>query len=204
MTSLSYMRYKGRRSTGPPCRASRDERSRIEESAMRWSLTIGRFGGTAVKIHVTFLLLLAWIGFSAWQQQGAAAARDSIVFIVLIFACVVLHEFGHILVGAPLRHRDPRSHPAADRRGGEHAERCPRSPRRSSPSRSPGRWSISSSPSSCCCSSAASAPPTSRGSTTPGFRFSRGSPRPTSFSPSSISSPPFRWTAAACCGRCWR
>ena len=65
---------------------------------MRWSLTIGRFGGTAVKIHVTFLLLLAWIGFSAWRQQGPAAARDSVVFIVLIFACVVLHEFGHILI----------------------------------------------------------------------------------------------------------
>ncbi len=65
---------------------------------MRWSLTIGRFGETAVKIHVTFLLLLAWIGFSAWRQQGVAAARDSVVFIVLIFACVVLHEFGHILV----------------------------------------------------------------------------------------------------------
>ncbi len=65
---------------------------------MRWSLTIGRFGGTAVKIHVTFLILLAWIGFSAWRQQGAAAARDSVVFIVLIFACVVLHEFGHVIV----------------------------------------------------------------------------------------------------------
>jgi Zn-dependent protease/CBS domain-containing protein len=65
---------------------------------MRWSLTIGRFGGTAVKIHVTFLLLLAWIGFSAWQQGGPTAARDSLIFIILIFVCVVLHEFGHILV----------------------------------------------------------------------------------------------------------
>jgi len=65
---------------------------------MRWSLTIGRFGGTAVRIHVTFLLLLAWIGFSAWQQGGATAARDSLVFIILLFVCVVLHEFGHILV----------------------------------------------------------------------------------------------------------
>ena len=65
---------------------------------MRWSLTVGRFGGTAVKIHVTFLLLLAWIGFSAWRQGGPAAARDSLVFIILIFVCVVLHEFGHVLV----------------------------------------------------------------------------------------------------------
>jgi Zn-dependent protease len=64
---------------------------------MRWSLTLGSFKGTAVKIHVTFLLLLAWIGFSAYREGGAVAARDSLLFISLIFACVVLHEFGHIL-----------------------------------------------------------------------------------------------------------
>ena len=63
---------------------------------MRWSITIGRFGGTAVKIHITFILLLAWIAFSAWSRGGPAAALDSTVFIVLLFACVVLHEFGHI------------------------------------------------------------------------------------------------------------
>ena len=65
---------------------------------MRWSVTIGRFGGTAVKVHLTFLLFLAWIGFSAWQREGANAARDSLAFIVLLFACVLLHEFGHILM----------------------------------------------------------------------------------------------------------
>ncbi len=65
---------------------------------MGWSVTIGRFGGTAVRVHLTFLLLLAWIGFSAYQHGGAVAARDSVLFIVAIFTCVVLHEFGHILV----------------------------------------------------------------------------------------------------------
>ncbi len=64
---------------------------------MRWSLTLGSFKGTAVKIHVTFLLLLAWIGFSAYRSGGLIAARDSVLFITLIFTCVVLHEFGHIL-----------------------------------------------------------------------------------------------------------
>jgi Zn-dependent protease/CBS domain-containing protein len=63
---------------------------------MRWSVTIGAFGGTAVKIHITFILFLAWIAFSAWSRGGPAAALDSTVFIVLLFACVVLHEFGHI------------------------------------------------------------------------------------------------------------
>jgi Zn-dependent protease/predicted transcriptional regulator len=64
---------------------------------MRWSITIGSFMGTAVRIHVTFLLLLGWIGFAAYQRGGAIAARDSVLFIVAIFVCVVLHEFGHIL-----------------------------------------------------------------------------------------------------------
>jgi Zn-dependent protease len=63
---------------------------------MRWSITIGSFGGTAVKIHITFILFLAWIAFSAWSRGGAPAALDSTLFIVLLFACVVLHEFGHI------------------------------------------------------------------------------------------------------------
>jgi Zn-dependent protease/CBS domain-containing protein len=65
---------------------------------MSWSLTIGRFGATTVRVHLTFFLLLAWIGVSSWQQGGIPAARDSVLFIVLIFACVVLHEFGHILM----------------------------------------------------------------------------------------------------------
>jgi len=64
---------------------------------MGWSITLGRFFGTAVRIHVTFLLFLAWIGFSAYQRGGIAAARESVLFIVAIFTCVVLHEFGHIL-----------------------------------------------------------------------------------------------------------
>ena len=59
---------------------------------MLWSITIGRFGGTEVKIHITFILFLAWIAFSAWARGGPAAALDSTLFIVLLFACVVLHD----------------------------------------------------------------------------------------------------------------
>src|SRR5271157_1559120 len=72
-------------------------RRRHGGGTMLWSITIGRFGGTAVKIHITFILFLAWIAFSAWSRGGPAAALDSTVFIVLLFLCVVLHEFGHIL-----------------------------------------------------------------------------------------------------------
>ncbi len=64
---------------------------------MSWSLTIGRIAGTAVRVHVTFLMFLAWIGFSAFRQGGAAAALENVLFMALLFACVLLHEFGHIL-----------------------------------------------------------------------------------------------------------
>jgi Zn-dependent protease/CBS domain-containing protein len=65
---------------------------------MSWSFSIGRFGTTTIRVHVTFFLLLAWIGISAWQKGGAHAAAVSILFILLLFACVVLHEFGHVLM----------------------------------------------------------------------------------------------------------
>ncbi|ACB94192.1 site-2 protease family protein [Beijerinckia indica] len=65
---------------------------------MSWSLTIGRFGATTLRVHLTFFLLVAWIGVSAWLKGGAPAARDSVLFVALLFGCVVLHEFGHILM----------------------------------------------------------------------------------------------------------
>jgi Zn-dependent protease len=64
---------------------------------MGWSLTIGRIAGTAVRLHFTFLLLVIWIGISDYLAGGARAALLSVVFILLIFACVTAHEFGHIL-----------------------------------------------------------------------------------------------------------
>lgn len=65
---------------------------------MPWSITLGSIAGTAVRIHVTFLLLLAWIGFVTWQSGGSQAALSGIAFILLLFACVLAHEFGHILM----------------------------------------------------------------------------------------------------------
>lgn len=64
---------------------------------MTWSIAIGSIKGTVIRIHVTFLLLLVWIAFSYYAQGGTEAAVQGVVFILLVFACVVLHEFGHAL-----------------------------------------------------------------------------------------------------------
>src|SRR5262252_5850135 len=63
---------------------------------MSWSLNIGTIAGTAVRVHVTFLLFLGWIFAASWVAGGADAAWQGLAFLVLLFACVVAHEFGHI------------------------------------------------------------------------------------------------------------
>jgi len=63
---------------------------------MSWSLSIGRIAGTAIRIHITFLMFLAWIWAAAYFSEGAAAAWSGLVFMVALFLCVLLHEFGHI------------------------------------------------------------------------------------------------------------
>jgi Zn-dependent protease/CBS domain-containing protein len=65
---------------------------------MKWSWKIARIAGIDIYIHATFLLLIYLVGISYWNQHGTLAAVISgIAFILAIFACVVLHEFGHSL-----------------------------------------------------------------------------------------------------------
>src|SRR3989442_11647780 len=66
---------------------------------MGWSIPILRVAGIQLRIHITFLLLIAWIGFAYYTQGGSSAAVGGVLFILLLFACVVLHEFGHALAG---------------------------------------------------------------------------------------------------------
>jgi Zn-dependent protease/CBS domain-containing protein len=63
---------------------------------MSWSLNIGKVAGTVVRVHITFLLFLAWIFAATYASGGAASAWNSLLFMVLLFLCVLLHEFGHI------------------------------------------------------------------------------------------------------------
>jgi stage IV sporulation protein FB len=63
---------------------------------MSWSFRIGRIAGTDVKVHFTFLLLLAWVALRGRADAGTAGAIDNVIRMLALFACVLLHEFGHI------------------------------------------------------------------------------------------------------------
>ncbi|WP_072375948.1 site-2 protease family protein [Hyphomicrobium sp. NDB2Meth4] len=74
---------------------------------MGWSIKLFTWGGTAVRMHLTFLLLIAWIAAVQWQHGGAHGAIAGVLFILVLFACVVLHEFGHIWAAARYGIRTP-------------------------------------------------------------------------------------------------
>lgn len=71
---------------------------------MKWKIKIGKYAGIDVYIHLTFFLLLLWVAFMHWMRgAGAGGMFAGILFILAIFACVTLHEFGHALAA---RHFD--------------------------------------------------------------------------------------------------
>jgi len=72
---------------------------REDNIRMGWSIPILRVAGIQLRMHITFLLLIAWIAFAYYTQGGSAAAVGGVSLILLLFACVVLHEFGHALAG---------------------------------------------------------------------------------------------------------
>lgn len=66
--------------------------------AIKWSWKITRIAGIDVFIHLTFFLILLWVGLSVWRQTGnTTAVIQGIGFVLILFTCVVMHEFGHAL-----------------------------------------------------------------------------------------------------------
>jgi stage IV sporulation protein FB len=61
---------------------------------MSWSLNIVRVAGNVVR--VTSPSCFSPDFAASYASGGAATAVDSLIFMVLLFLCVLLHEFGHI------------------------------------------------------------------------------------------------------------
>lgn len=54
-----------------------------------WAIRIATVAGIPVRLHVTFLLFLVWL--------GTVGGGRGLAFAVGVFVCVLLHEFGHAL-----------------------------------------------------------------------------------------------------------
>lgn len=65
---------------------------------MKFSLYLGSYKNVKVFIHWTFSLLLLWIIISNLRQgMPMIDILWVILFVLALFACVVMHEFGHAL-----------------------------------------------------------------------------------------------------------
>ena len=68
---------------------------------MGGSITLGYIKGIKVAVHWSFFILLAWIAGSKAMDQGALSdVILEVVFVCVIFCCVLLHELGHALTAA--------------------------------------------------------------------------------------------------------
>jgi len=66
---------------------------------MRASWKLTRIAGIDIYVHVTFLILLAWVGLSHYLLRHRwLDVAEGMVFIIALFAIVVLHELGHALM----------------------------------------------------------------------------------------------------------
>ena len=65
------------------------------------SVTVARVHDIDIRLHPTFALVFLWVLID-WRRIGAGVGVSSVLFtlvlVMLIFACVLLHEFGHALM----------------------------------------------------------------------------------------------------------
>jgi Zn-dependent protease len=65
---------------------------------MGWSLKLGDIAGIRVQVHFTFLIFMVWIVMSGLVAgKSTQAVLENAAFMLGLFGCVVLHEFGHAL-----------------------------------------------------------------------------------------------------------
>lgn len=65
--------------------------------AMRYTAGIGTYAGIPVRVHATFPLVLALYAIVATAAGTWRDGLEAVVLVLSVFACVVLHEFGHCL-----------------------------------------------------------------------------------------------------------
>ncbi len=63
---------------------------------MNWSLRLATVRGITLKVHITFAFIV-FLAATNWAALGPAGMAFGVALVLLLFACVALHEFGHAL-----------------------------------------------------------------------------------------------------------
>jgi len=65
---------------------------------MRSSYRVLRIFGISIELHVTFLLLLLGFFMLSWFSDGFLSGIQTLVFFIILFTIVILHEISHSIV----------------------------------------------------------------------------------------------------------
>ena len=65
---------------------------------MKANLNLGSVFGIKIKVHWTFFFLILWVVFDELKRGGSTKSiLFNLAFVLAVFLCVILHEFGHAL-----------------------------------------------------------------------------------------------------------
>jgi Zn-dependent protease len=64
---------------------------------MKGSMFLGKPFGIPVFVHATFILLPAWVAYSQ-RRERPGDILFSVIVVLCVFGCVLLHELGHALM----------------------------------------------------------------------------------------------------------
>ena len=67
-----------------------------------WSISVGRIFGVDLRIHWTFFLLPLFVWYTEYASHRTANDGRGLALVGIIFACVLVHEFGHALMARRL------------------------------------------------------------------------------------------------------
>ncbi len=71
---------------------------RVSRTSRAWSWKVAEISGIAICVHATFLLLIGWFALAFWFEVGdVARVASGVALLLLLFACVLMHELGHAL-----------------------------------------------------------------------------------------------------------
>ncbi|HVX22231.1 MAG TPA: site-2 protease family protein [Acidimicrobiales bacterium] len=86
--------------SGPAAPTVATNRRRLRSSHhrhRRWALPLGRIAGIRISVHVTFFFLVALVALVE-AEPGGLGVGGGLVWLAILFACVLAHELAHSLV----------------------------------------------------------------------------------------------------------